>query len=114
MPDDKNLPHWTDEDLDALIGLPMRYEGRDDWVVTEKSLSGMAIKIETADGHVSYVGPVTVYWGEASFLDARPVKRESVLNWPADARAALDETRLALRRLDLVNPRGVPPSGNTD
>lgn len=98
-----DIPHWTNEDLEALIGLPVRYEGRDDWVVTGRSPTGLAAEISNGDGAVAYIGPVTVFAGEAVLLDAQPAHNVRFTDWPFDPRAALHDTKVMLRRLHLVN-----------
>ncbi len=102
MAEDSSNPEWTDDDLMALIGLPVRYEGRDDWVVTGRSSIGQAAEITNSDDDVAYIGPATVLVGEACLLSAIPVARRNLLDdWlSADA---LQETRMMLLRLQLVN-----------
>jgi hypothetical protein len=103
MADDSSIPEWTNDDLKALAGLPVRYEGRDDWVITGRSPTAQAVEITNGDGAVAYIGPVTVFAGEAVLLDAQPDRNVRTIDWPFDPRAALEDTRLMLRRLHLVN-----------
>lgn len=102
MAEDSSVPEWTDDDLKALVGLPVRYEGRDDWVVTGRSSIGQAAEITNNDDEVAYIGPATLLVGEACLLSAIPVVRRNVLDdWlSADA---LHDTRMMLLRLQLVN-----------
>jgi hypothetical protein len=103
-----DMPEWSDEDLEALVGLPVRYEGRDDWVVTGQSSTGQAVEITNGDGAVAYIGPVTVFAGEAVLLDAQPAHHVRSIDWPFDPGTALHDTKLSLLRVQLVNgQRGV-------
>lgn len=104
--DDEGLPEWSEKDLAALVGLPMSYEGHDDWIVTGRASNGAAVKIERP-GDIAYIGPLTVQAGEARFLGAQPVQtiRDRVLGWGEGD--ALQETEHVLRRMRLV--QGLEP-----
>lgn len=99
--DDDGLPKWSAEDVAALIGLPVRFEGTDDWVAVEPAEHGLAVIIENTDGERAAIGPITVHVGDASFLSPWPVKRPSVLE-RLDSRSTLHAIDFALRRMRLI------------
>lgn len=98
---DDDLPQWSAEDAAALIGLPVRFEGTDDWVAVEPANHGLAVIIENGDGQRAAIGPVTVHVGDAVLLSPWPVNRPLLFRH-SDSRTTLRDIDFALRRMRLV------------
>ena len=89
---------WSKQDIADLIGLPVRYCGRE-WTVTGSAERG-GITITSSDGKTVKIERPAFRTGEARFLDGRPTGGAMLWN---DTGNNLDEINLTLRRITLTS-----------